>query len=335
MTEGKKTTTRITAAQVDTKVDALAEAVDALSTEVVGLTDGIGSIVEMLTEQRAAQLISEAAEQAKAEVPPQPRDNFGPGQGQDPLPQKAPVGSRDGDTIVRNLHNRPIRVRIGREDQPYRINLERRGEKGDTTAIPAALRSDLNYKNNLGVAFEEISDAEFDALRGRRRSRRVDPITEQHRQNLVVTQDADRTVAVLQDTTPQDRLSQIGPRYKDVPGSRNPSNEMPELTSADAEFDPEYREFLRFKAAQRATRQDADLGDARVSGRTQRDPVESALRSDDAEARAMAAYIRKMESGGRAGDSATGVIPKGELSKPVVFETTTVSVQPNRHTRGL
>lgn len=306
MAEGKKTTTaRVTAAQVNEKVDALAATVEELST-------GIGTLVEQLTEQRAAQLIAESRPVEAVQEAPK---------------QKTPVGQRDGDAIVRNLAPYDTRVRIGKESDPYRVNLAPRGQKGDTSAIPAALRGDLNYKNNLGVAFEEISEEEYDALRNVRAPRRSDPVTEQHRERTVI-RDEDTTVARKRDVTPEDRLSRVGPHYLDVPGSNNPSNDIGQFDRADAEADPEYREFLRFKMMQRRERQ-GDFPEARQSG--PRDPVEAALQSDEPEARAMAAYIRKMEGGGRAGESATGVIPKGELTKPVVVERSTVSVQPNVH----
>jgi len=320
MAETKKTTTRLTAAQVNDRVDTLADRVEQLangvgsiSQQIEELASGVGLMVEQYSEQRAAQVLAEGRAQIAQEQAPRKR---------------TPVGERTGDVVVRNLHPRAVRVRIGKETDPYRINLAPRGQKGDTMAVPASLRNDLNYKNNLGIAFQEITQEDADKLRGQRRSKRVDPETEKAR-NRTVTQDADATVARKVDTTPEAQLTRVGPRYKDVPGSRNPDNNLDaaDLSWADAEGDPEYRQFLEFKAAQRAARAGQDFSEAPVRGR---DPIAKNLNSDDPEARAMAAYLRKMEGGGRAGPSETGVIPKGELTKPVRVEHATVSVQPHR-----
>ena len=328
MAEDKKTATRLTAAQVKDEVDILADRVEALANGVglqakslADLTDNIGLLVEHISEQRAAQVLSEgkaqyAAQQELAEEAPKKR--------------KTPVGERNGDVVVRNLHTRSVRVRIGKETDPYRINLAPRGQKGDTMAVPASLRGDLNYKNNLGVAFQEISQEDADNLRTKRRSARRENEYQKVRDQRTVTQDADTTVSRKVDTTPEAELSRVGPRYKDVPGSRNPSNVLDpnDLGWADAESDPEYRAFLQYKAQQQAARQSGqDFPEAPTRGR---DPVEKALHSDDKEATAMARYIRKLEGGGRAGPSETGVIPKGSLSLPVRVEHATVSVQPHR-----
>jgi hypothetical protein len=320
MTESKKTATRVTAAQVNEKVNALADRFD-------GIEDALGGIASMLSEQNAAKIISDAARQVEAAQAPKPR--------------KRSVGERDGDVIVRNLHGNQVRVRIGKETDPYRINLQPRGQKGDSVAIPASLRSDMNYKNNLGVAFEEISDEMADALRGQKRNRRLDDAeTIKHRERTVTT-DEQATVRRMEDTTPEDRLSRVGPHYLDVTGSNNPSNDVDVnslKSGVDVEADADYAAFLAWRKSQNQARAGggADFSDARVSGRAGRDVIADSLNVQGGdelsrEAQTMARYVKKLESGGRAGASDYGVIPKGELTKPVVVERATVSVQPNRH----
>lgn len=320
-TEKKATTTRVTAAQVNEKVDGLVERFE-------GLEDAIGGIASMLAEQNAAKIIKEAAQQVEDAQAPRPR-------------KRTPVGEREGDVIVRNLHPHLMRVRIGKDSDPYRINLQPRGTKGDTMAVPASLRSDLHYKNNLGKSFEEITEEMSDALRGQRRRNRLDdPETIKHRENRVVTTDEQATVARKVDVTPEDRLSRVGPQYMDVAGSNNPSNFVNEAelkAGVDAEADAEYRAFLQWRKSQAAARsgvQPTDFSGARQTGRPGRDVIAESLNTQGGdelsrEAVAMARYVKRLESGGRAGASDYGVIPKGELTKPVVVERATVSVQPN------
>lgn len=326
--EKKATTTRVTAAQVDNKVEALTETVEALAEQVGGLETGIGSIVEMLTEERAAKKIAEAKAEAQAALAAENAlaNEAVERRSAHLVQERAPVGERDGDVYVRNLHERSLRVRIGKQSDPFRINLAPRGQKGDTTAVPASLRGDLGYRNNLGVAFEEISDQEMMSLAGRRSRRRQDPELEKARRGQTV-RDEDRTVAHMRDATPEDRLTRVGPRYVDLPGSHNPSNALPEseLTRADAEADPEYRMWLQWKQQQAAERQGA-LGHEvnerpqKVISQSAADRIAEAAASGDPEAQAMARYVQKME--------AKGVLPPGELSKPVTVERATISVQP-------
>ena len=247
--------------------------------------------------------------------------------------RKKKVGERPGDRIIRNLHPKQARARIGNPRDPYRINLEPRGNPGDTDQIPASLVNDIGYKRNLGKLWEEISQDEFEAL------------TDQYAgygggfqggyQDVEMSYDEDRTIYDSRDdqydvrrpqTWPGYRGGGVGPRISQAVGSD------PQLTAAaqhamGQEYTPEeVAEFQRIRAQQQglAMPDPNDPNGRQAIQRIQRaarrrQQPQRRIAGNDRESQAMERYLRNMESGGRAGPSRQGVIPEGALDAPVTL----------------
>jgi hypothetical protein len=71
--------------------------------------------------------------------------------------------SHPEDIYIRNLTTLPVRYRVPSKDKPYHIELERRGEIGDTTSIPYAISRHAQFRRVEGLFFEQVSDVEADA----------------------------------------------------------------------------------------------------------------------------------------------------------------------------
>lgn len=234
---------------------------------------------------------------------------------------KKKVGERSGDRIVRNLHEKMVRIRLGNPRDPYRVNLEARGTPGDTDQIPASLVNDIGYKRNHGRTFEEITNEEYDAL--------TDIYSgygagfQGGYDNVDMSYAEDRTIARLTDVS-DPRSRGVGPRYVDAPGS-DPLATAKARASAGQEYTAEeVAEYQRIRAQQQGlampdpndpTGKQAMQNLHKKAQRRQNPPRQIA--GNDRESQVMAQRLAQMEQGGRAGPSAQGVIPEGELSKPV------------------
>ena len=78
---------------------------------------------------------------------------------------KQPAAKRATAKTIRNLRRIPVHLRLsGQGEKPYRVQLERRGNPGDTAEIPVACQSDTAFQKGIGVLFEVITKAELAKL---------------------------------------------------------------------------------------------------------------------------------------------------------------------------
>lgn len=327
-----------TISAVDKDVRALNERMDGLEQSVEA---GFASVVDLLREQQAQKLNDEIQAQVQydededfdevdddfedepVQVDPRQHDLRGYAKPQKKAKRRTPVGERDGDKTIRNLHPHQARFRLGNQRDPYRVILEGRGQPGDTDQIPASLVGDINYKRNFGRIFEEITLDEYDALQEQYAGYGTGGYEGGYSEAELVQESA-RTIY-----DSRDEGRGLGPRYIDAVGSN------PEVTRAARQAMGQVDD-LTFEE-----RQELDTFRRRQSGLLPPDPNDPSgretagrlkrqqrvrqqnqrnLAGRDNESQRMGNFVRNLEKGGRAGRSKVGVIPEGELDKPVTLE---------------
>lgn len=236
-----------------------------------------------------------------------------------------PVGERPGDKIIRNLHNHPLRLRLGKPSDPYRVNLEPRGEPGDVDQIPRSLVGDLGYKRNLNRSFEEITSDEYDALVEQYAGYSTGGYQGGYTDAELVL-DSDRTIY---DTAQGGAVEPrgFGPKFLDVVGSDRQRNSAARdaMGVDDDGFTVDDRvemEIMRRRAQGLLPPDPSDPSGREAMGRMKRrqaiaNQQRRKLAGQDRESQIMAQRIAALEQGGRAGRSKVGVIPEGEIDKPV------------------
>lgn len=352
-------TTRKTTARRGRTVAAVDKDLKALKADVSNLQDGVDSIVQLLQAQAAQQVNEEVqanvqwTEEPAVPVaeydgelydededfdqfdeddedfeaaPIDPRDYQSRGYARAPKKKKSRVGNRNGDKIIRNIRSHQARFRIGNPRDPFRVILEARGAPGDTDQIPASLVNDINYKRNLNKVFEEISEAEYDALQSMYAGYATGGFDGGYIDAELV-QDRDRTVATMVDVS-DPRSRGLGPRYVDAVGAdvqRNAAARQAQGAFADGLSQDDQAELVMLRRRQQGLLP-PDPSDpsgretmARLKRRqaVSRTRTASQLAGNDRESQIMAQRIAQLEGGGRAGRSKVGVLPEGELGKPV------------------
>lgn len=112
--------------------------------------------------------------------------------------------------VIRNLRGTPVHIRLGPDDNKYRIQLSRRGEPGDVSTVPANLIDDYTFTSGVGILFEIITQAEADNIvYGPSATNAVDPAKLVREEETVIKRVADV------DTSPRN----MGPTYINTPGS--------------------------------------------------------------------------------------------------------------------
>jgi hypothetical protein len=247
---------------------------------------------------------------------------------------RTPVGQRPGDKIIRNLHPNPLRLRLGKPSDPYRVNLEARGEPGDVDQIPRSLVNDLGYKRNLNRSFEEITEDEFNALTEHYAGLSTGGYQGGYTDAELVM-DEDRTIydssagGIQYDvndprTWPGHTHSGLGPKILDTVGSdRQVSSAVRDAygQTMDADDQAEF-EIARRRMQGLLPPDPRDPSGAQAMAKLKRKAAirrqaQRQLAGQDRESQIMAQRIRALEQGGRAGRSEVGVLPQGELDKPV------------------
>lgn len=65
---------------------------------------------------------------------------------------------------IRNLRGTPVHLRLGADNNKYRVQLARRGEPGDVATIPANLIDDTTFVAGVDVLFELITKTEANKI---------------------------------------------------------------------------------------------------------------------------------------------------------------------------
>lgn len=140
-------------------------------------------------------------------------------------PAKKPAAkrttSRPTSKIIRNLRNAPVHLRLGSQNNIYRIELKPRGLAGDTHTVPADLTQEHTFISAHGHLFEIITSAEAAKIE----YPRVGYLTNERTE---VIRDQDATLASqpswdgkgLTPNVAKERLAGEAPRRAEVPGSQ-------------------------------------------------------------------------------------------------------------------
>lgn len=244
-----------------------------------------------------------------------------------PRKAKTPVGEREGDVTIRNITSRLVRVRLGKASDPYRIELQPRGRSGDVADVPGSLVGTTQFKRNVGRVFEIISSDDAAGIDYSGTTTRQFPMADLVREaeRIVARQKFDPNTGLpIEQMRQTDRSlgGPVGPRIAAAPGSDNVLMGIPEGVT------PEVAEFLAWKASRGTLGAPMNAGPApgayepgAQTGVSLLTRLEQAARSGDQEAGAMARKLRA--------SAEKGVIPEGELEKPLRVTRNQVSVQPN------
>lgn len=128
---------------------------------------------------------------------------------------------------IRNLRGTPVHLRLGPEDNRYRIQLSPRGQPGDVSTVPANLIDDHTFTSGVNILFEIITQTEARNIQyGPSTATGVEPAKLVREEETVI-----KRVANV-DTSPRN----IGPTYVNAPGSND--NLHAQLAEGNAALPP-------------------------------------------------------------------------------------------------
>lgn len=134
---------------------------------------------------------------------------------------------------VRNLTRVTVRLRFGSKKEPYHVELQPRGRRGDVQAIPADLTDHPAFLNSQGLTFEVINKTQANAIDyGADSGVKRHPIYDNIKVTVEKDSDTERVVARY-NLSERGRIHEVerarneeglGPKRAAVPGSEDGAN---------------------------------------------------------------------------------------------------------------